>query len=161
MSDSAEPYEAMPVHDERVPEEVYAQFVEQMPQPCVEVVVEDEPGVLLAKRAIEPRIWFWPGGRLYKGERLEAAARRVAGEELAIEVRLLDRLGTYAHFWAESSVEGSPSRHTINVVFHATPVADEYEVALDDQHSAYRFVSAVEPGLHEYVRLYLRDNDLV
>ena len=37
----------------------------------------------------------------------------------------------------------------------------EYEIALDDQHSAYRFVSAVEPGLHEYVRLYLRDNDLV
>jgi len=156
-----DPYDAMPVDDERVPEELYAQFVERMPQACVELVLEDEPGVLLAKRAIDPEIWFVPGSRLYKGEGLEAAARRVAREELDVEVRLLDRVGTYAHFWAESAVEGSPSRHTVNVVFHATPAADEYEISLDDQHSEYRFVSTIEPGLHEYVRRYLRASDLL
>ena len=38
---------------------------------CIEVVLEADAGVLLAKREIEPRVWFWPGSRLYKGEELD------------------------------------------------------------------------------------------
>ena len=34
-------------------------------------------------------------------------------------------------------------------------------MSFDDQHSAHRFVAAVEPGLHEHVERYLRNGDLV
>lgn len=147
----------MEVHDDHVPTERYAAFVEEMPQVCVEVFVEMDDGVLLTKRTNEPAEgeWFWPGSRLYKGEELEAAAHRVAREELGIEVELHGRLGIYAHFW-ETSAEG-PSRHTVNVVYRATPTDPGAEVALDDQHSAHRLVDGSEPGLHEYVEAYLRD----
>ncbi|ELZ47212.1 ADP-ribose pyrophosphatase, partial [Halorubrum coriense DSM 10284] len=57
----------MDVHDERVPEKLFSQFVERMPQACVELIVESTEGILVAKRDIEPSVWFWPGGRLYKG----------------------------------------------------------------------------------------------
>lgn len=145
---------------EWIPEERFAEFVAAMPQVCVELFVEGEGGVLLAKRANVPAEgeWFWPGSRLYKGERLDEAAHRVAAEELGIGVELAGRLGVYEHFWETSDVVGSPSRHTVNVVFRAEPVEAEPEIELDDQHTEYRFVDSVEPDLHEYVRRYLEDS---
>ncbi len=46
-------------------------------------------------------------------------------------------------------------------MFHVTPASDNYEITLDEQHSDYRFVADVESDLHEYVRLYIEDNDLL
>lgn len=149
----------MQVHDEFIPTEEYARIQRRVPEACVEVVLEHEGAVLLVRRTNEPAKgeWFWPGSRLYKGETLEAAAQRVAREELGLEVELTGRLGVYSHFWDTSAVEGVDTRHTVNVVFRAGPVADEFELTLDDQHDDFRFVSGPEPGLHEYVRQYLRD----
>ncbi len=161
MSDPARPYDEMAVRDEHVPAEIFSSFVERMPQVCVELVLETARGILLVKRDIEPAIWFWPGTRLYKGEALEDAAHRLAGEELSIDVTLLDRYGPYAHFWRDSAVAGSPSRHTVNVVFHAQPTNPGAAITLDDQHSAYRFITEPEADLHEYVTRYLTDNDLL
>ena len=161
MSDSFGPYDGMETDDEWVPEELFSAFVSRMPQVCVDVILETEEGILVAKRDIHPPVWFWPGNRLYKGERLREAAHRVADEELGIDVRIRDQYGPYAHFWADSSVQGSPSRHTVNPVFHVEPANGDYEITLDDQHSDYRFLTAVEDGLHEYVRLYLEDNDIL
>jgi colanic acid biosynthesis protein WcaH len=151
----------MDVHDAHIPEDLFGEFTARMPQVCVEVVLETAEGVLVAKRENDPQVWFWPGGRLYKGERLDAAARRIADEELGIAVDLRERLGVYEHFWEEEDLDGSSTRHTVNVVFLARPETDGYEIELDEQHSAYRFLTEVEPGLHEYVRRYLRENDLV
>ncbi|MFB6221855.1 MAG: NUDIX domain-containing protein [Halolamina sp.] len=151
----------MEVHDGYVPDERFRAFLETMPQACVELVVKTEDGVLLCKRAVEPAVWFWPGSRLYKGEQLEAAAHRVAQEELGIEISLTEQLGIQSHFWsAEQTAEGV-SRHTVNTVYLATPVAPAVEIELDDQHTAYRFVTEDSPAFHEYVREYLTEYDLV
>lgn len=160
MSDRVAPHE-MAVDDEWIPEELFSAFVSRMPQVCVDVILETDEGLLLAKRDIHPPVWFWPGSRLYKGEALRDAAVRVAREELGVEVRIEDRYGPYAHFWADSSVRGSPSRHTVNPVFHVVPAHETYEITLDDQHSDYRFLTEVEDDLHEYVRRYVEDNDLL
>lgn len=154
-----DPYEAMPVHDERIPEDEFAAFIERMPQVCVDLVLETDEGVLLADRQIEPAVWFWPGSRLYKGEALEDAARRVAREELGIEATILGEYGPYAHFWEHSPVNGSPSRHTVNTAYHVEPAADDYDIELDDQHADVRYVTVVEDWMHEYVQRYLRDID--
>jgi colanic acid biosynthesis protein WcaH len=151
----------MEIYDDYIPEELFAEFVSQMPQICVEIVFESKRGILLAKRDIEPAIWFWPSSRLYKGEELDDAAHRIAREELGVEVHIIDQYGPYAHFWETSSVEGSPSRHTVNSVFHVEPVHGNYEITLDEQHSEYQYLTDVEDDLHEYVRLYLEDNDLL
>ena len=161
MTDSFKPYEEMDVHDEFVDEDLFSEFISKMPQVCVDLVLETDEGILLAKRTNDPAVWFWPGSRLYKGEQFEEAAHRIAQEELGIEIRIQDQYGPYAHFWEESAVKGAPSRHTVNPVFHVTPASDNYEITLDEQHSDYRFVAGVESDLHEYVRLYIEDNDLL
>ena len=154
----------MEVNDDHIPEEQFAECLAAMPQPCVEIVVDGpEGGVLLVKRTNRPAQWewFWPGGRIYRGEELRPAARRVAREELGIQVGVRELLGAHSHFWDESSVEGLDDRHTVNVVFHVEPVADDPEIELDDQHSDFRFLREPERGLHEYVQAYIDDYDLL
>lgn len=151
----------MEIHDSYVPEDRFRAFLETMPQPCVEVVLETADGILLCKRAIKPEEWFWPGSRLYKGEQLEAAAHRVAQDELGIDIRLAEQLGVHSHFWSPEQIEEEVSRHTVNVVYLAIPASSSFEIELDDQHTAYRFVTESNPEFHEYVREYLTEYDLV
>jgi colanic acid biosynthesis protein WcaH len=155
----------MDVHDEFVPEETFREFIERMPQVCVETVVERGDGAVLLARRINRPVqgeWFWPGSRLYKGEWLEDAARRVGREELGLDLSLDDRLGVYEHRW-ETSAPGA-SRHTVNIVFRARAAdangdLSAEDVTLDDQHDAVRFVQPVDidEEYHEYVRRYASD----
>lgn len=151
----------MKVHDEHVPDDLFAEFTARMPEACVEVVLDHDGGVLVAKRTNEPAKgeWFWPGSRLYKGEELDDAARRVAREELGIEVEIKELLGVYSHFWETSALPGSPTRHTVNVVYRVGACDPEFEIDLDEQHSEYRFLTGAESGLHPYVERYLAGLD--
>lgn len=152
----------MDVHSERIPEDTFADCLARLPQVCVEVVVVHDGGILLARRTNSPAAgeWFWPGSRLYKGERLEAGARRVAREELGLDVTVRGRLGVQEHFWDDASMEGVETRHTVNVVFEVTPT-DGLEVSLDDQHDGWRLLEEPDPTLHEYVRRYVERYDLL
>jgi len=152
----------MDVRDDWIPEDVFAACLERLPQVCVEVVLTHDGGVLLARRTNPPAAgeWFWPGSRLYKGERLEPAARRVAREELGVAVAVERRLGVQEHFWETASPAGAGSRHTVNVVYEVSQTG-ALDVSLDDQHDDWRLVREPEQGLHEYVTRYLAEYDLL
>lgn len=152
----------MDVDSEPIPEATFADCLARLPQVCIEVVVVDDGGVLLARRTNSPAAgeWFWPGGRLYKGERLEAGARRVAREELGLEVTVRRRLGVQEHFWDEASVGDVGTRHTVNVVFEVSPTGG-LDVSLDDQHDGWRLLAEPDPDLHEYVCRYVERYDLL
>lgn len=151
----------MEVNDEYVETDLFECFLEKMPQVCVELVVESDQGILLIKRTQKPNLWFWPGSRLYKGEALEDAAHRIAHEELSIGVDLEKQLGVHSHFWETEEVDEGVSRHTVNVVFLATPKQQEFQITLDEQHSEYQFVTEIDPEFHKYVREYLIAHSLV
>lgn len=148
----------MKVQDSCIPDDLFAAFLERLPQVSVELFLETDRGVLLLRRINEPAAgeWFWPGTRLFKGETFEAAAERLAREELGIEVDLESRLGSYAHFWDEGAFDGVETTHTVNVVYRGTTGTPE-DVVLDDQHDAMRFVEELDESLHDYVNEYLRD----
>lgn len=133
-----------------------------MPQVSVELFLVDDGKVLLAERVNKPLRgeWFWPGGRLYKGEKLEEAVHRIAREELGIEVKIEEQLGFYSHFWNESPFENVESVHTVNIVYRVRPVEDVKNINLDDQHEDYKFISEIEPGLHKYVKRYVNDSGI-
>lgn len=149
----------MDVQDDPIPAEQFAICQRHLPETCVEIFLEHADGVLLARRTNEPAQgeWFTPGARLFKGEELPDAAHRVAREELGIQVKLADQLGVYGHFWETSAVPGVQSRHTVNVVYRASPAREDFEIVLDEQHDAFQFVSEPEPELHAYMRRYLRE----
>jgi len=62
-------------------------------------VITDESGrILMARRAIAPRIGYWtlPAGYMEEGESVDAAARREAREEACAKIETLDLLGVYS-----------------------------------------------------------------
>jgi colanic acid biosynthesis protein WcaH len=151
------------VNDERIPDELFAAFLDAMPQVSVEVVLEHDGSVLLVRRTNEPAKgeWFWPGTRLYKGETFERAVRRLTREELGIEVEICSRIGVYSHFWETANLPNVGSTHTVNIVYHVRPADGLDELVLDDQHEEYRFVDRIEPTFHEYVKRYLDETGLL
>jgi 8-oxo-dGTP diphosphatase len=56
-------------------------------------------GIVLVRRAIEPRYgkWVFPGGYVDRGESLEAAAIREVKEESGLDVRLTRLIGAYSY----------------------------------------------------------------
>lgn len=152
----------MQVHDEYIEDETFSEFVRHMPQCCVEIVVQTDDGVLLAKRTNQPvkDEWFWPGSRLHKGESLKQAAHRIADEELGLDIEILDELGVTEHRWETSAEAGGPSRHTVNIVFLVEPASQPYTIELDDQHTDTKFVTSVDESYQEYVQHYLQKFDL-
>jgi 8-oxo-dGTP diphosphatase len=88
----------------------------------VDIIIEmaDRPGrpIVLIERRYPPHGWALPGGFVDVGETLEAAARREAREETALEVRLKQLLGCYS----------DPARdargHTVSAVYIAEARGD-------------------------------------
>jgi colanic acid biosynthesis protein WcaH len=152
----------MDVHDEFIPESTFGDCLSHLPQVCVEVVVAHDGGVVLARRTNDPvqGRWFWPGGRLFKGERLDDAAERIAREELGLSVTVDRRLGVHEHFWDTASVDGAESRHTVNVVYLVAPT-DDLDITLDSQHDDWELCHNVDNTYHEYVSEYVETYDLL
>ncbi len=151
----------MDVYDTFLSEETFATCLDNMPQPCVDLVVEYGDGILLTRRQNEPAKgeWFWPGSRLYKGERLDDAAVRVAREELGLDPVTVERLGVSEHFWESTSVEGVETRHTIPVIYRVIPDGDQ-SIELDSQHDESRVVTKPPVDANRYVREYFDRFDI-
>ncbi len=79
-----------------LPEEEFHEIYRRVPRLCVEVVIATpERGVLLMERDIPPNVGAWhiPGGTVLFGERLVDTVRRVARDELALEVNVGELIG--------------------------------------------------------------------
>ncbi len=66
-----------------MPSTLWKQVKRHMPVPCVDVILQKRHGeILLGWRQIPPYryVWALPGGRLYIGEDLRTAARRILAE---------------------------------------------------------------------------------
>ncbi|MDL0131098.1 NUDIX domain-containing protein [Halobacterium salinarum] len=145
-----------------IPDDVWADIVEHVPVPSVDLVVKCTDGILLAKRQNEPAKgkWFVPGGRIQKGESLTEAVHRVAKAELGVEVKITERLGAYDHFYETSDVAESGGKHYVAHGYVVTPESEA--VTLDEQHAkAETFPIDALPALHPHVTAYLNDANAI
>jgi|CXWL01.1.fsa_nt_gi ADP-ribose pyrophosphatase YjhB (NUDIX family) len=69
-------------------ESEFRQIYAKVPRLCVDVCIVEPRGVLLTKRTIAPykNLWHIPGGTVCFGETLSAATKRIAKEELGLEI---------------------------------------------------------------------------
>lgn len=79
----------------KLPLEEFQYIYSKVPRLCVDVVLKTEEGILFSKRDIPPAqgMWHLPGGTVYFGETHEEAVKRVAKEEMGIEVKVIRCLG--------------------------------------------------------------------
>jgi ADP-ribose pyrophosphatase YjhB (NUDIX family) len=78
------------------------------------VITNDRDEVLLIERANPPHGWALPGGFVDRGERLDTATRREAGEETGLALTGLEQFAAY------SDPARDPRGHTVWVVYLAT-----------------------------------------
>lgn len=121
-----------------IPQDIYNQFLENMPIVCIDILIWHNCNYLLVRRKNEPaksQLWF-PGGRLFKGETLEQAALRIAKSEVGLDCSIRKNLGVY-----ETIFPSGPNNipvHSINVCYllHAS----SSRVWLDGNHSEHIWV---------------------
>ena len=146
-----------------IPDDEWAVIVRNMPIVSVDLVVEQDGGVVLGKRTNRPAKgeWFVPGGTVLKHERLADAVHRVAREELGTTVRIERQLGVYEHFYDIADIPDVGGKHYVPVAYVVRPEDDDFRP--DDQHAEIRTFQPPFDGLdlHPYIREYLRDAGLL
>ncbi len=126
------------------------------------VVLNHRGQVLVGLRTNRPAegYWFVPGGRIQKDERLDAAFRRLTGEELGHPRSLSDAspLGVYEHLY-EDNFAGEPGVSTHYVVIAHRLVLDLDLASLPGaQHARWRWMHPDQlrddPTVHANTRAY-------
>lgn len=98
----------------------YKKIIQKIPILCVDIILRHKDKVLLIKRSDEPcKGIYWPiGGRVHKGESVDAAARRKILEEIGIEYKgALIPIGFYEDNYTESAFEAQTEYSSFSLVF--------------------------------------------
>jgi colanic acid biosynthesis protein WcaH len=145
--------------------EDFMRLVDLGPLVAIDLIVVNPKGELLVgKRTNRPAqgYWFVPGGRIAKGETLDAAFARITNAELG---RALDREnatleGAWTHIY-EDNFYGRPGITTHYVVLgHRLDLDLDLATLPVDQHGEYRWVSpsdaetARTDGIHDNTIAY-------
>ena len=126
-----------------------------MPIPCVDVVIVHDGAVLLGLRLNKPAegVYWFPGGRVQKGETLAAAAKRKAEEETGLTVKIVRQLGTEETMFPDGPFDGPT--HTINVVFLAT-CKNPTNLKADSQNSDLKWFTKLPKNSPGYVKKFTK-----
>ncbi|MCC5809417.1 MAG: GDP-mannose mannosyl hydrolase [Ectothiorhodospiraceae bacterium] len=140
--------------------EAFRTVIGATPLVSIDLVLRNESGqVLLGLRTNRPAqgFWFVPGGRVFKGETLDAAFMRLTSEELGKQMtRARARpLGIYEHFYTDSVFGESPATHYVVLAYQLSLnlVLEELPTA---QHRNYRWWDTVDMATSENVHLHSR-----
>jgi 8-oxo-dGTP pyrophosphatase MutT (NUDIX family) len=77
------------------PRAVFEQMLEYMVIPTFDLVIEyGQQGIILVRRTIAPyqHQWALPGLRMYKGENIDDTLRRIAQQEVGLEIDLRQKI---------------------------------------------------------------------
>ncbi len=137
----------------------YKKIIENIPICCVDVVICHSDKILLVYRNTEPakNEWWFPGGRVYKNEKLEDAAIRKAYEEVGIKVQIVKMIGVYETLFNKGPFDDLKSGvHTVNIYFLVKPTSENFKIKIDNTSSDYRWIDTIEENLHPYVKKVLK-----
>ena len=127
----------------RIETELFDKIKKSMPIPCVDLLVAYKNSLLLMLRNNEPAkdLWFTPGGRIYRNEKLIDTVKRVLPKETGLQPTKITQVSTMSHIW--------PEAHTVTTYFRVE--VDSDKVKLDPQHSDYKWIDKMEEDLHPYI----------
>ena len=139
----------MSIDDGFLTNEIFEIVLENTPLVSVDIILENEKNqFLLGRRRNQPAkgFWFVPGGRIRKGELIIDALKRVALEEVGLEIKdhNYNFLGAFDHIYENSifSTKARPSStHYVALGFHYQIRAEEVSQVENPQHSELSWMS--------------------
>jgi ADP-ribose pyrophosphatase YjhB (NUDIX family) len=143
---------------EPIPSELYAQIMNYIPIPCVDIFIVDKENdsYFLVKRANKPaKNMWWPlGGRMLKYESPFQTATRKARQEAKIHITPIAIIGNYNLKFSDSEW-GTPTHTPVTAVLaFYTPTPDQPD--LDKDHNTYQWAPLSEAHGINYVELLRR-----
>lgn len=121
-----------------------------MPISSVEAIIVKGDSILFLKRKNSPAKgqWWFPGGRIRKGESLEEALFREVKEETGLDIASYELVNIYSRVF--------PERHDITIVFLCK--CNGSKVVLNNEHSEYKFLNHIPTEIHPYLLEVIRDS---
>ena len=142
--------------------EDFENIVRLTPLVAIGVIARARDGrVLLGRRTNEPakNVFFVPGSRITKNERLAAAFRRITREELgvALNIEAARFRGAYEHMYATNRFEKEGfGTHYITLAYEIEAL--DAAALPKDQHGEYVWLSPAQllesPEVHENTKAY-------
>lgn len=144
-------------------DKLYKDIMEYSIIPTVDVLfIRDKREILLWLRGNRPLKWvyYFPGGRIEKGETIKQAIIRKMEEELwyGVDVNRLIFLNIYDDFFDESIYEWVALQNiTITYIY----LLEDNEINSfkpnDSQHNEFKFFEIDDNSLHDRVKLRIKD----
>ena len=135
-----------------IPDALYAEIMKRLPIVSVEAVIVVDGALLFLKRNNEPvkGEWWFPGGRIRKGECLGDALRREIIEETGMEITDYRLINVYSRVF--------PERHDITIAYLCK--CKKGKVVLNGEHSEYAFFKQMPSDLHPCLQETVRDSEV-
>lgn len=126
-----------------IPSALYKQITDTMPIASIEAIIIKDSAILYLKRKNKPARgeWWFPGGRIRKGETFTDALYREVKEETGLDVDIIKFVGVYNRIFV--------ARHDITIVFLCRCCTEG--VTLNKEHSEYKFFETPPKGIHPYL----------
>lgn len=145
--------------------DTFRTVVASTPLVSIDLIVKNTKGqVLLGMRNNRPAqsMWFVPGGRILKNERISTAFKRLVKNELNADADISDAqyLGLYDHLYPDSIWGDSVTTHYVVNAFEMQRVFDSSALP-SDQHTEYAWfdietlLSAA--NVHDHTKWYFTE----
>lgn len=143
-----------------IPAELYKQILENIPIPCVDIVIFHKGKVLLVYRKEEPAKgkWWIPGGRIHKNEKLTDAVIRKVKEETNLKVRIEKQIGGYEYMSDRGIYNDLKTGTNAIAVNYLVTLLEEQEIKIDNTSLNYRWIDKIEEDLDPYIKTILKDS---
>ena len=114
-----------------IPSSFFNKIIESLPIVSVEAIIFRDQSLLFLKRNNPPvkDHWWFPGGRIRKGETLEQALAREVEEETGLQVTRSQLVNVYSRIFEE--------RHDITIAYICKCKPDK--ITLNNEHSEYKY----------------------
>lgn len=128
----------------RLPKKDFDYIYSKVTRPCIELVIKTPDGILFTKRTIPPGKGFWhlPGKTILKGMTILDNAKRVAQDELGVEVSIGKLLGVTD--WFGSKAIGQP----VCLVYLAK-IKEGQQIKLNSEASEFGFFKTLPVKIME------------
>jgi ADP-ribose pyrophosphatase YjhB (NUDIX family) len=102
-----------------LPEKEFKYIYSKVPRLCVDLVIQNEYGIVLSKRDIIPDKgkWHLPGGTVLNNESLKEAVERIAKNETGLKTKTVSYLGNIEF------LRKNPHAHAVSLVYLVKPVS--------------------------------------